>query len=288
MSRQYCDRQVDRFAASTRGFTVIELLVVLGIVMSIAGVVARMVPPARVAFDRVPAELELQQRGRTAIDVLSEAMRSSGRDVVANAGLGQLSALLPAVSVTNPTSENVFGSMTVIAPAVDGAQGIVAVDQASPGAPIVLSSGPCPNVSDVCGFVPGATVVIVGEDGIHDWFTVAATLAGARSLTPDRPLSRAYPAASVIVEVDSSTFRLAPQANGSTSLIRETAAGAIQPVVDFIADLAFEVQGEEVPAGFFRPSLVDVTVRVQAQTESTRRLVSDRVFKTSVRLRNAS
>ena len=49
-----------------------------------------------------------------------------------------------------------------------------------------------------------------------------------------------------------------------------------------------DVQGEDVPAGFFRSRQVAVSIRVQAQTESLRRLVPDRVFTTAIRLRNAS
>ena len=284
MSVHVC-KQADR----QRGFTLIELLVVLGIIMSIAAVVAQLAPPARVAFDRVPADLDLQQRGRTAIDVLSQALRSAGRDVAANTALGQLSELLPTVSVTDSAGAGSgFGTITVIAPMVEGAQGVLEADQGSPAAGITLAASPCPNVSDVCGFAPGTTAMIVGSDGAHEVFAIGATVAAARWLTPNHSLSRAYPAGSVVVEVEQDTFRLADQPNGSRSLIRETAAGAVQPIVDFVTDLSFDVQGENMPAGFFRSRQVDVSIRVQAHTESMRRLIRDRVFKTAIRLRNAS
>lgn len=280
---------VRAWAGRHRGFSLIELLIALAIVMSIGAVVAQLVPPARVAFDRVPADLDLQQRGRTAIDVLSQALRSAGRDVAATAGLGQLSELLPTVSVTDSAGVgSVFRAITVIAPMVEGAQGVLDVDQASPAAPITLATSPCPNVSDVCGFAPGTTAMIVGGDGSYDVFVIATTIAAARWLTSNRALSRAYPAGSVIIEVERDTFRLADQPNGSRSLIRETAAGAIQPIVDFVTDLSFDVQGEVVPAGFFRSRQIDVSIRVQAHSESMRRLISGRVFKTAIRLRNAS
>ena len=37
------------------------------------------------------------------------------------------------------------------------------------------------------------------------------------------------------IEIDQYTFSLADQADGSRSLIRRTAAGAIQPMVDFVS-----------------------------------------------------
>ena len=92
----------------------------------------------------------------------------------------------------------------------------------------------------------GATAMIVSGDGTHDVFVIGATIAAARWLTPNHTLSRAYPVGSVVIEVEQDTFRLADQPNGSRSLIRETAAGAVQPIVDFVTDLSFDVQGEDV------------------------------------------
>jgi hypothetical protein len=48
------------------------------------------------------------------------------------------------------------------------------------------------------------------------------------------------------------------------------------------------VHGGDVPAGFFLCRQIDVSIRVRAPTESMRRLISDRVFKTAIRLRNVS
>ena len=165
----------------------------------------------------------------------------------------ELSELLPTVSVTDSAGPgSAFRTITVIAPMVEGAQGVLEADQGSPAAAIALAASPCPNVSDVCGFVPGTTAMIVSGDGTHDVFVIGATIAAARWLTPNHTLSRAYPAGSVVIEVEQDTFRLADQPNGSRSLIRETAAGAVQPIVDFVTDLSFDVQGENMPAGFFR------------------------------------
>jgi len=281
--------QVRGPAHRQHGFSVIELLIALGIIMSIAAVIAQLVPPARVAFDRVPADLDLQQRGRTAIDVLSQAVRSAGRDVVATAALGPLSEVVQTVSATDSAgSASRFRTISVIAPVIEGAQGVLEINQASPGGGITLATSPCPNAGDICGFAPGTTAMLLGGNGSYDVFVVATTVAAARWLTPNHALSRAYSAGSVIVEVNRDTFRLADQPNGSRSLIRETAAGAVQPIVDFVSDLSFEVQGEDVAAGFFRSRQIEMTIRVQAATESTRRLISDRVFRTAIKLRNAS
>jgi prepilin-type N-terminal cleavage/methylation domain-containing protein len=276
-------------ATSSRGFTVIELLLAMAITVAIAAAIASQAPQARAAFERVPSELDLQQRGRTAIDVLSQAVRAAGSNVVATSLLGSLSELFPVVSVSNPDdSGTAFTSMTVILPVKDAAQGVLSADQASPGGSLTLATTPCPNVKDVCGFMAGTVAVVTDGQGHFDVFVVASTNPGARRMTPDRMVSQAYPAGSVVVEVEESTFSLVEQADGNYSLVRETAAGAVQPVVDSLADLTFSASGVDVPAGFTMLQQVDIALTVRAPTELLQRVLADRVFRTSIRLRNAS
>jgi type II secretory pathway pseudopilin PulG len=278
-----------RCSGQARGFTVIEVLLAICLTLLIAGALANVVPAARAAFDRVPADLDLQQRGRTAIDVLSHALRAAGQDVAATAGLGLLSDLLPTVAAGDPqTPGGAFKSVTVIAPVTNPAQGVLSADQPGTAAVITLGTAHCPSIQDVCGFLPGVSAVIADGNGGYDVFIVASTAVGPRTLSPDRVLSRAYPAGAVVVEVAADTFRLAAQTDGSSSLVRETAAGAVQPIVDFVEDLTFDVAGDQMPAGFLRLRQIDVSIRVQPQTESMRRAVGARVFRSSIRLRNAS
>jgi prepilin-type N-terminal cleavage/methylation domain-containing protein len=274
-----------RHGGQARGFTVVELLIAMAITVLIAGAIAGVTPQARAAFDRVPADLDLQQRGRTAIDALSQALRSAGNNVVATESLGALSDLLPAVSLSGEDEPGVFTELTVIVPVHDAAQAVLDADQAAPGGAMTLATAYCPNVKDVCGFTSGSTTVVADGDGHFDVFSIAATNAGARQLIPARALSRSYPAGSVIVEADRFVFNLRKQPDGSYSLVRTTAAGAVQPVVDFVSGLAFEATGRTAAAGFYQIETVDVWLSVEAPGDLLRRAVLDRVFRTSVRLR---
>lgn len=242
-----------------RGFTVVELLVAMTITVVIAAVIAAAAQPARDAFDRVPAELDLQQRGRTALEMLTQAVRAA--DIV---------------SFADPDGAGSFASMTTIVPVASAAQGVLDLDQTTPGGPITLAVAPCPNVKDVCGFTNGAAAVITHEGGF-DVFIVSATDPGARRFSPDRALSRAYPSGSAVLEIEASTFRLDEQTDGTYSLIRQTAAGAVQPIVDCLAELVFAEQ----------PQQVDIAFTVHAPSESLRRVIPDRVFRTSIQRRNA-
>ena len=272
--------------SAVNGFTLVELLIAMTITLLVAGAIAGVTPTARAAFERVPADLDSQQRGRMAIGVLSQAIRSAGQDVAATSSLGPLSDLLPAVSVSEEDESGAFGGLTAIVPVAGAAQGVLSEDQSAPAATIALGIDRCPNVSDLCGFSPGSTALIADGTGHFDVFTIAAVHAAARLLTPESALSRSYPAGAVMVEVDQFTFGLAEQPDGSYSLVRTTAAGAVQPVVDFMNGLSFEVIGRHVPAGFFQIQQVNVWLSVESSTDALRGAMPDRVFRSSIRLRN--
>lgn len=241
------------------GFSVMELLIALAITLLIAGALATLVQPARSAFDRVPAEADLQQRGRAAIDALAQTLRSS-------------------VAVSGPDPGEVSSLLTVVTPVFGGAQAALAADQDGPAGSLLLDATPCPSGKDICGFGAGTIAVITDDAGHYDVFAIASTNAAARVLFADRPLSQAYPSGSAVTEIDQYTFRLAQQVDGSQSLMRETAAGAVQPMVDFVSSLWFAVSATQV----------DVALSVQPPTAPLRRVLPDRVFRTSIRLRNAS
>ncbi len=272
---------------TARGFSLIELLIALTMMLVIAGTLAGVVPSARESFDRIPADLELQQRGRTAIDTLSRALRSAGRDVVATNRLGSLSDLLPAVWLSEPDGSGAFTTLSVILPVTEPAQGVLSAEQLGTGAGFTLEDTACPGVGEVCGFVAGMTAMVADGLGHFDLFEVENAVAALRMLTPSRALSRSYPAGAVVVEVEELRFSLARQPDESFTLVRETAAGAIQPIVDFVSDLAFRAVGRDAAAGFYQPREVDVSLTVQAPTPALRRVLAGRVFRTSIRLRNA-
>ena len=141
------------------GFSLIELLIAMAITLLLSAALAGVARPARTAFDLVPAELELQQRGRTAIDALSQALRASLRI---------------------PDAAGVVTELTTIVPA-GAARGVLLIDQPGLGAAITLGTEHCPNIKELCGFTPGAIVMI--EDGAsYEVFTVAAIDIAARRI----------------------------------------------------------------------------------------------------------
>lgn len=104
----------------------------------------------------------------------------------------------------------------------------------------MLTADRCPAASVVCGFARDATALISDASGGFELFTVAAADVATHHLVARQPLSRTYPAGSFLIEVEAHTFQLEPQPDGSRTLMRVTANGAVQPVVDGVAGLWFE------------------------------------------------
>jgi prepilin-type N-terminal cleavage/methylation domain-containing protein len=249
-----------------RGFSLVELLVALAICSIISAAIGAVVPPARAAFEQTPAALELQQRGRTAIDAIRQAVRSGG----------SIDMVPPLVlSAAAPSGEG-FTRLLAIARTVHAAEGRLAFDQGGAAGDLRLSEASCPAVRDVCGFTTGSVAVIADGAGRFDLFRVAATNRGVNSLSSSVVFAGPYPAGARVVEVDAYTFRLDAQPDGSQTLIRETVAGAIQPVADHVAGVLFHAAGGHL----------QVSLTLHAAPSSEYRRVGDRAFRADVSLRN--
>lgn len=292
------------------GVSVIELLVALTICAVVSASIAAVVPPTRAIFERTPAELDLQQRARAAIDAIVYAIRAAGADVAASGELGPLAAIVPAVVPLEVDADGTaFSKLKVIAPRASPAQGTLAQHQAGPNGGLVLAPSRCPEVEVVCGFTEGATAVIADGSGRFDVFTIASAEGATYRLTPSRPLIPPYAAGSIVAEVDVFTFQLTAQPDGSQTFARVTAAGAVQPLVDRVTRLRFEPvaldqSGEPMPMpaveltdgpwwtaapdgdyddDVFRVKRVDIALSLQAAPP----LGIERTFRFAVFLRNA-
>jgi prepilin-type N-terminal cleavage/methylation domain-containing protein len=265
------------------GFSLIELLVALTVCGLLAATIAAAAPPARALFDATPEVLDLQQRERTAADVLAYALRSAAR-LAATRANGTAGEIGPAIEFLEPNEDGVrFHSVRVLVASGAG-RGVLLADQVSPASALVLRSGSyCPATGDACGFSKGGTAAIVDVEGRVDVFVVASVNKGARSLTPARALARAYPVGSALMSVSADTYYLDAEDDGSFTLVRETAAGAVQPIVDAVVDV------DMLPvwrAGVL--TRVDLVLRMRARSLLPRRVVPGRTQRLSVSLRNPS
>ena len=258
------------------GFSLVELLVALAVCALLSGAIAAVTPQARAAFEATPEVLDLQQRERTVADALTRALRSAAL-LVATRDDGSQGERGAAVTLLGPDEEDGrFQAIQVITIAGPG-RGVLDVAQAGPSGSLQLKAGtPCP-------FAKGTAVAMVDADGRVDVFTVGAVNKGTHTLSPSRALSGPYPAGAALFEVTANTYYLEEQVDTSFTLVRETAAGAVQPMVDFVEALSF---GEWRSSG--QLTRVDITVRLTARSAVPSRRGPDRIRQMSITLRNPS
>ncbi|MGH9387117.1 MAG: PilW family protein [Vicinamibacterales bacterium] len=231
---------------SQRGLSVVELLIALAVSVLLVGALVSALAPARAAFEATPATLELQQRSRVGLEFLASAIRSAGahRSGHPESAIGgsAIPAVIPAISQGANES---FSEVEVFSAVAGGAGGVLDLDQPAADRAITLApGGGCPRTPDVCGFTVGTVAAISDGHGRFDVFEVGSIDAVGMSLTSSRPLSAAYAAGARLFEVEVLRFSLGNQLDGSKSLVRTTAAGAAQPIVDGVTDLGFSLFGE--------------------------------------------
>jgi prepilin-type N-terminal cleavage/methylation domain-containing protein len=241
-----------RYGGQDRGFSLVELLIATAIAALVAAAIAAVVPSLQAFFEQAPAAIDLQQRGRTAVDVIASAVRAADH-----------------VELLDQNSPQVhFRQLRTIAPKTHAAQGVVGEDQSGPGGELLLSSARCPAVPDVCGFGRGSIALIADGTGRFDLFTVGSVDGAAHAITPRHRFDQPYAADATMIEVDAFTFRLDPQPDGSLALVRETGEGAVQPIVDRVRELRFERS--------FDQRAVEITLTLLSQgpqvQETTRRM----------------
>lgn len=265
------------------GFSLVELLVALTVCALLSGAIAAVTPQARAAFDTTPEALDLQQRERTVVDVLMRAVRAAGF-LAATRDDGTAGEVAPAVELLDQDGGgDVFHALRVLS-VVGHGRGVLESDQTGPSGSLrLLSDANCPSGGAVCGFAKGAVAAVVDVEGGFDVFTIASTSQGAHSISPSHALSATYLTGSAVFEVSADTYYLEAQADGSFTLVRETAAGAVQPIVDNVMELSLQAWRPADPI-----ERVDITVRVDARSTNPRRRVPGRTRRLSVTLRNPS
>jgi hypothetical protein len=115
-------------------------------------------------------------------------------------------------------------------------------DQPGPAGSLTLSTadGLCPATPEVCGFRDGDVAAVFDGRGHFDVFVVGAVSAELSRITPRAPLVYSYRRDAWVVEARQEKLVLVPQADGSRTLMRITAAGAREPIVDGVTHLTLE------------------------------------------------
>lgn len=240
------------------GFSLVETVVASALLLLVMGVVFQALNPAQGAFRTAPERADVQQRLRVALTVLARTIGQAGSGPVYGAAAGPLVERVAAVFPYRVGRRNADAPGTARPDAMTVLWVERGAHQASLAQPLAASSGPavisleshCPQGDPSCGFTAGSMVLVVGDAGRFDLFSVTAVQATTLTLQHNtRDSLFVYPAGSAIVEVHSRTFSLKPDlANDQFQLVRyDGDDGAEAPVVDHVAALSFRYRAEPLP-----------------------------------------
>jgi len=254
------------------GFSIVELIVAMGLMLAVAAAAFALLDPAGGVFAAVPEVSDLQQRLRVTADTLSTNLMMAGAGPRSGPHAGSLQTLFAPVLPyrVGAVGQSPPGSYTTDVVSIFSVP--YAAGQTTTSVPIVAAaagvrvndSGACPRdpggtPTPVCGFVPGTNVLIVDAAGRHDVFTVAAVDGDVAQLAVHKPPGDAdtmYPAGSTIVEVVERTFALRADAvrNVYQLVSYDGSDHAEVPVVDDVVALEFEYFGDPQPPVLITPS----------------------------------
>lgn len=244
-------------AESSSGFSLVELLIALGLAVAITSAVFSMLADANGAFRSQPERHDIEQRLRAGSDALVRDLLSTGgtggsvgvyegrrpTPVVYPYRLGRRSPDAP--GVVDATKLTVW-SVSAAAPQATTATGLP-IDSGS----VVLTPGPlCPTADVTCGFRAGTTLLAFGASGVWDVYTVSAVTGNVLTLQHNlRDAASAYPPGTRLATAVVRTYFLkTDQASTVPQLVRyDAGAGADVPVVDHVAGLRFELFGDGAP-----------------------------------------
>lgn len=248
------------------GFTLIEALIAMGLVLCVTAAVFAVLTPAQSRFGAELETADMEQRLRVAADVLRRdlMMAGAGGDFGRDAGAltGALPPIMPArhgAVADDPPGTVRSDTITLLYVPPAASQStlttVLGPGQLTMG---VAQAAGCPANKPACGFSVGMTVLVHDRTGGFDTFRVTAVDPAGVQLKVNRPgnaMQATYPVGSPVFEVVQRTYYLKPiPADATSQLMRydgSTAAGV--PVADHIVSLRFEYFGTSAPPQVLRP-----------------------------------
>ena len=247
-------------AVNDRGFSLVELLVALTIVLVVFASVCDILSPAH-ATALVQAEMQdMQQRARVLTDRMTRDLRLAGAGLGSGTRRGSLeqhfAPVLPALCCgpsADPAGSAFRDRLTAVYEPYGSPEALLAAPVDPDSLRLDVTGSPsCASAPPACGFADGDVLAVFDDTGRYDFFTLVFA-AGVPML---RPFTAAFdaryePGATVCRVVIHSYLRDAV----SSQLFAAEGVGAAQPFVDGVSALSFEYADAAALVPF--PALAD-------------------------------
>jgi len=258
------------------GFSIIELVVSMGLMLGITAAVFAMLNPSHGSFAVEPEVADMQQRVRVSADTLAKDLVMAGGGAYQGQNAGSLAYFFATVlpyrrGKINPDPVGTFKTDTIsilYVPPTQGQTSICVTDKNNdpcgmpgpsaelktveePGCPVDPATG---KIETLCSFEDGMDAMIYDATGSYDTFTITAVQddagTGGHIQHNLDNFSKAYQPGARIVQMASHTYYLKTDVANKTYQLMHYGGGngADVPLVDNVVALAFDYYGEARPA----------------------------------------
>jgi prepilin-type N-terminal cleavage/methylation domain-containing protein len=237
-----------------RGFTLVEMLVSMLVMMVVTAAVFGLVDPAQGVYRAQPEVSDMQQRLRVAVNTLEEELMMAGAGtysggVAGGALLNVIAPVLPrrGLADTVPYRPDAITVMYIHT----AAQTTIEHEMPAPSSELrVVDSSPgCPpdkKGDEPCGFRVGQRAVVFDATSF-DVFTITH-VQNSNHLQHKDDLSKAYGVGAQIAAMSTRTYYWHSDDSTSTYQLRYSDGEAIdEPMVDNVVALSFQYFGEPRP-----------------------------------------
>jgi prepilin-type N-terminal cleavage/methylation domain-containing protein len=202
---------------SDAGFSLIESLVATALLLVITGSVFALANPGTETSQTQPEAMDMQQRARIAVDLLSRDMFMAGAGLYSGPSVGALSNYFAPIvprkmGLQNADLYTVVRSDAITLMYVPNTYSQTTIRDAmpQPSAELKVNDMPnCPPGQQLCGFHDGETLLILDNQGHFDFFTVTNVQDNAGHLQHrQQDLSYAYQPGAYVTEAETHTYYL--------------------------------------------------------------------------------
>jgi prepilin-type N-terminal cleavage/methylation domain-containing protein len=245
------------------GFTLLEMLIAMAVMLVILGGVFQAFNPAQGSFQTQPEVADVQQRLRVGTDRLYNGLVVAGAGIYSGAAVGTLGQFFAPVlpylvgSLHNDPASGVFfrtDAITIFHVPTTASQCTIRDKMPQPSSEVKVNAEPgCPANDPLCGFEQNMRVIIFDETGSFDFFTITHVQSDSLHLQHRPPInpsdfSKAYDVGAVISQVNTDAYywRQDPATN-TLQLMHYDLFANDSPLIDDVVGLRFEYVGEATP-----------------------------------------
>jgi prepilin-type N-terminal cleavage/methylation domain-containing protein len=245
------------------GFTLVEMLIAMAVMLLILGGVFQAFNPAQGSYQTQPEVADMQQRLRVGTDRLYNGIIVAGAGIYSGAAVGTLGQFFAPVlpylvgPLHNDPGSGVFfrdDAITIFHVPTTASQCTIRDKMPQPSSEVKVNAEPgCPANDPLCGFEQGMRVVIFDDTGSMDFFTITQVQSDSLHLQHRPPInpedfSKAYDVGAIISQINTDAYywRQDP-ATDTFQLMHYDLFQNDVPLIDDVVGLRFEYIGEAAP-----------------------------------------